>query len=261
MTEFKKATIKVITGKDVETASGYEYQYALATGKYVPMWVCKREGDWRVIDPNTGRYICKGSKTREDAVKLADSMEVKPVFTNFIESAKYGDYVMEFKRKCGEDYTIAAEKDGDVVVVAEVEHHDLTEKPKATSKPKAPAKPKAPKKPTAKKPTAKKPAAKKPTPKKDGELAKALKEIEALKKELADLKAEKVEEVVSEWTIESVRKWAVPRGFVADQVNPERKDCIWVYGVRKDDKATQKELMSMGFRWGKKGWYVDPKRG
>jgi len=254
MTEFKKTTVKINGSEKVEELSGYEFRYSLATGKYVPMWVCKN-GTWQVVDPNTGRSICSGSKTREDAVKLANSMEVKPVFTNFVESAKYGGFVLEFKQKCGTDYTIAAE---DGTVIAEVEHHDLTE-PKAPAK--APAKPKAPKKPTAKKTTAKKPAAKKPTPKKDGELARALKEIEALKKELADLKAEKVEEVVSEWTIESVRKWAVPRGFVADQVNPERKDCIWVYGVRKDDKATQKELMSMGFRWGKKGWYVDPKRG
>ena len=261
MTNFKKATFKSIVddgkgGKKVQVNNGYEFTAYAIDGKTLNMCVAEQEhGIWRVIDPRIGRAVSKGF-TRKEAVEKATSPDTVMYYTNLYRSDQYAEHLKRFAELTGEDYTIAAE---DGTVIAEVEHHDLTEKPKAPAK--APAKPKVPKKPTAKKTTAKKPAAKKPTPKKDGELAKALKEIEALKKELADLKAEKVEEVVSEWTIESVRKWAVPRGFVADQVNPERKDCIWVYGVRKDDKATQKELMSMGFRWGKKGWYVDPKRG
>jgi hypothetical protein len=270
-TTYTKATFKSVVesekgGHTVKQRNGYEFTAFAIGGKTYKMYVYHDEdGNWRVVDPMTGQRLATG-ETRAKAVEEATTPTMVRNFSNLIKLDKYTDMVNRFIDLCGgKDYTIAAVKDDEVTVIAEVEHHELPEKPKSTkaksTKPKAP---KAPAKPKASAPKAtKKSAPKKKAPAKESnELLDRIKKLEA---ELAELKAvkptpEKVEVAATELTIDSVRKWAVPRGFVADQVNPERKDCIWVYGVRKDDKETQKELVGMGFRWGKKGWYIDPKR-
>lgn len=273
-TTYTKATFKSLIsdgkgGSITKKREGYEFTAFAIDGKLYKMYVFKNQpNEWLVIDPMTGLSLAEG-ETRASAVAHAGSAEIVRNFSNLIKTDKYTGMVNRFIDLCGgKDYTIAAVKDDEVTVIAEVEHHDLPEKPKSakpkTTKPKAP---KAPAKPKASAPKAKAPkATKKAAPKKKApESNELLDRIKKLEAELAELKAvkptpEKVEVAATELTIDSVRKWAVPRGFVADQVNPERKDCIWVYGVRKDDKETQKELVGMGFRWGKKGWYIDPKR-
>lgn len=260
MAQFKKATFKSLASDEkgggfAKSNEGYEFTAFAVDGKVFKMYVAQQEDDvWRVIDPMSGLSLCTGS-TRKEAVDKAAEPSTVMYFSNMLKSEKYTKMCDRFL--------------------------DLVSGGKAEPKPKA--KPKAT--PKAKAKTAKKPAAKpkaepkpktaakpKAEPKLESELLEALKRIEELERKLADLKTvesekatektteEATEKAATEWTIESVRKWAVARGFVAEQVNPERKDCIWVYGVRKDDKATQKELTGMGFRWGRKGWYVDPKR-
>ena len=240
--KFNKTTVsmQVSTGEgtNVVEVPGYEYQYALADGGHVRMHVCKHDGDWRVIDPCTGKYLCTGSKTRDDAVKLADSMDVKPTFTNFVKTAKYGKLVAEFDALRGKP------------------------EPKA-AKPKAPAKPKA-SEPKADKPKAPKPNAPKPKadePKADP-LDAALKRITELERQVESLKAEKAEPVQEQAAtasldciLKKMQKWCEGKPNVsAYRKNDQPCTPVRVVG---ETRPYQDELNGMGFRWSPKGfWYM-----
>ena len=145
---FAKRNVKVMTNDGVKEMAGYEYAYSLADGREVPMHVCNMNGNWRVVDPKTGRTLCVGCKTRGEAVKLADSMEVKPAFTNLVDMAKYGKMIMEFEEKCNGPVieAIASPETGGRLV--KVKDETKPKAPKAPAKPKAAAKQKEPKKPT-----------------------------------------------------------------------------------------------------------------
>jgi len=148
MKKFTKADVKVMTSEGIEETPGYEYTYSLADGnRDVPMHVCNMNGSWRVVDPKTGRTLCVGCKTRDEAVRFADSMEVKPVFTNLVDMAKYGKMILEFKEMCSGPVieAVATPETGGRLVKVET-------KPKAPAKAKAPAKPKKTSKPKAPKP-------------------------------------------------------------------------------------------------------------
>ena len=240
--KFNKTTVKVMTSEGIEEVNGYEFEYALADGRYVPMWVCKR-GSWEVIDPNTGMSVCTGSKTREAAIKLADSMEVKPVFTNYIATAAYKELVDGYtiaKGGAAKDITekensmesriaelekqLAAAKAETKMWQAKAEEYYAAKK-KAPAAPKAPAK--APAKPKAKAP---KKRAKKPS-----------NEVR-----LADL-------------LVTMQEWCGSRpNTSAYRLNELAETAVRVVG---ETKPYEKELNELGFRWSRKGfWYYGPQQ-
>lgn len=269
-------------GSMAKDNDGYEFTAFAIDGDILNMCVVKDGGKWNVIDPRTGLRLCDG-KTREEAAKNATQPKMVMYFANLYHSEQYMEMVDKFLR---------------IVTHGAVEQDAPKQdspKPKAPKAPKKQAakpkstKPKAPAKPKEQDELAKALA----------ELAKVNKELDDLKNgkldemiaakadeifgsvyekisadlgniignitveqadKMADELPSEVENVAATWTIADARKWAAINGFTADQVNPERKDCIWIYGVRKDDKPMHERLTKMGLRWGGKGWYIDPKR-
>lgn len=261
-------------GNTAKDNDGYEFTAFAIDGDILNMCVVKDGGKWNVIDPRTGLRLCDG-KTREEAAKNATQPKMVMYFANLYRSEQYMEMVDKFLR---------------IVTHGAVEQ-DAPKAPKEqASKPKV----KAPVKPKNQAPKEQDELAKALA-----ELAKVNKELEDLKNgkldemiaakadeifgsvyekisadinniienitveqadKMADNLPSEVENVAATWTIADARKWAAINGFTADQVNPERKDCIWIYGVRKDDKPMHERLTKMGLRWGGKGWYIDPKR-
>lgn len=276
MANFTKKSFNTVTddgkgGKVLAKRNGYEFTAFAVDGKVFKMNVYQGEDGWRVIDPMTGLSLCKG-ETRAKAVENATTPTMVRNFSNMIKLDDYGKMVDRYIDLCGgKDYTIAAEKDGETVVVAEVEHHELP-KPKAKPKPA----PKAAKK-SAPKPPAK-PKSKAPSkPKKDDgkdDIASLVAKLATLEKEIAELKAGKLT-AEQEATAKAISDAAAAAETVSlsellvemrgwckkhDNVIAERKDdnmsCVRILGVKRSDQATQKELADKGFRWSKKGfWY------
>ena len=142
MKKFTKADVKVMTSEGIEETPGYEYTYSLADGnRDVPMHVCNMNGSWRVVDPKTGRTLCVGCKTRDEAVRFADSMEVKPVFTNLVDMAKYGKMILEFKEMCSGPVieAVATPKTGGRLVKVETKQKTPKAPKKPAAKPEKPA--------------------------------------------------------------------------------------------------------------------------
>ena len=270
MTQFTKKSFNTVTddgkgGKVLAKRNGYEFTAFAVDGKVFKMNVYQGEDGWRVIDPMTGLSLCKG-ETRAKAVENATTPTMVRNFSNMIKLDDYGKMVDRYI-DLSRDYTIAAEKDGETVVVAEVEHHELP-KPKAEPKPA----PKAAKK-SAPKPPAK-PKSKAPTKPEKDDIASLVAKLASLEKEIAELKAGKLtaeqeatakaisdaamaaETVSLSELLVEMRGWCKER----DNVIAERKDdnmsCVRILGVKRSDQATQKELADKGFRWSKKGfWY------
>ena len=274
-------------GSAVKDNDGYEFTAFAIDGDVLCMCVVKDGGKWNVIDPRTGLRLCDG-KTREEAAKNATQPKMVMYFANLYRSEQYTEMVDKFLRIVthGAVEQDAPKKDAPKPKAPKAPKKRAA-KPKST-KPKAPAKPKK-----------QAPKEQDELAKALAELAKVNKELDDLKNgkldemiaakadeifgsvyekisadldniignitveqadKMADELPSEVENVAATWTIADARKWAAINGFTADQVNPERKDCIWIYGVRKDDKPMHERLTKMGLRWGGKGWYIDPKR-
>lgn len=268
-------------GTVVADNDGYGFTAFAVDGNVLEMCVAKQgDGAWHVIDPRTGLELCNG-KTRDAAVEQACDPKTVMYFSNLYRSEKYSAMCDKFIDRTG------------------TREEEAKAEPKAPKAPKPAPKSaaKAPKKQAAKEDGPKDEGF--DFAKAIAELAKLSKELEDLKSgkldemiaakaeemfgsvyerisaeldaaidgitveqadKMADELPSEVENVAATWTIADAKKWAAMNGFTADQVNPERKDCIWIYGVRKDDKPMHERLTKMGLRWGSKGWYVDPKR-
>lgn len=274
-------------GSAAKDNDGYEFTAFAIDGDVLGMCVVKDGGKWNVIDPRTGLRLCSG-KTREEAAENATSPKTVLYFANLYRTEQYTEMVDRFLRIVthGAVEQDATKQDAPKPKAPKAPKKQAA-KPKST-KPKAPAKPKK-----------QAPKEQDELAKALAELAKVNKELDDLKNgkldemiaakadeifgsvyekisadldniignitveqadKMADELPSEVENVAATWTIADARKWAAINGFTADQVNPERKDCIWIYGVRKDDKPMHERLTKMGLRWGGKGWYVDPKR-
>lgn len=289
-TTYTKATFKTVIkagngGQAVKERDGYEFTAFAVEGKLYKLYVYHDEdGKWRTVDPMTGQSITTGA-TREAAVKEAAEPSTVMYFSNMLKSEKY-------TKMCDRFLDLVS---GGKPAPKPEPKPEVKAAPKPKAKPKAAkksaAKPKAPSKP--------KPKEESDLVSALAELATVKKELEDLKSgkldemiaakanemfggvyekisadldkiiggitveqadKMADELPSEVENVAATWTIADARKWAAMNGYTADQVNPERKDCIWIYGVRKDDKPMHERLTKMGLRWGGKGWYVDPKR-
>jgi len=286
-TKFTKKNFKSIVsdgkgGSVLLDNKGYEFTAFAVDGNVLNMHVAEQDdGMWHVIDPRTGLELAKG-KTRSEAVEEATKPDTVMYFSNLYRSEKYTKFCNRFI---------------DLVAVKPKAPKAEPAVPRAKKEAK-PSRVKAPSVPKVKGTKKEKDVENSELMQAIRQLAEVTKELEELKSgkldemiaakadamfgevyekihadldkiidgitvEQADKMADELPaevKVATEWTLESAREWANAHGFTADQVNPERKDCIWIYGVRKDDKPTHKELVEMGFRFGKKGWYFDPKR-